>query len=640
MERQLQNIRMYDDRAYDSLRPDRMSETASTASGSGYTDSDSLSPEIGTHDPISINFLRSAVDTANARITQERPRVMIITEGGSWTDRNRARHMQKAVDGLLDTYGAYITGEQIQRDSMVCRFGVMRTGITMESTTKKVDGKEVKTSAPKIYIDWTAPWKWLVDEVACQTAKPRQLYMHDWFPLEYIKEAYGSSKDELRQHNLFKALDNAAEYRGLSVDSVSALMVEVWEAWSVDGPNGKGRHVICVQDDYLVDEEWEPMKTNDPEQLPFPAEFLRWSNPMAGFSGISACDEVRSLQENINRVSQANQRADHCGSFVHVIKEKSIKEEDLPREQITNRERVVWPTGVQIVKPDVVSDSQRAWPMQQGEILYNIMGVSSYEANPGQPDTQLSGTALRNIERNATVRFSRKEARYGRLYMRVAKRLIFLVRQVAETDPEAAFVLVREGNSFNRINWAEVDMPDENFKIQMFNTSQLPRDPAGKLQYIQEMIATGFIDPAFAATLFDMPDVESYQNIRLASIRYIGWVMDKMLYDGDFTEVSGMEDLGMAMDWAAATWMYGKMNGAPQPNLDMLAKWRLDAQAMQEQQMREQIMKQQAMQAAMAPPIPIQLPPGPPTGVPEGTVPPPPIEGGGPAERSLGLPVQ
>lgn len=628
-QRQLQAIRLYDNRAYDGLRPDRLSENYSedgaSGVGSGYADADYLSPLTGTKDPLVLNALRSAIDTANARITQERPRVMVITEGGSWKDRNKARHMQKAVDGLLDTYGAYTIGERVQRDSMVCRFGVMRMGIGPDQ-----EGK------PDIFIDWTAPWKWLVDEAAAQTAPPRQLYHHDWFPLEYVKETYAKTDDEERQVNLFKALDNAATYRGLEVDSVSALMVEVWEGWSIDGPGKKGRHSVVAGNEYLVDEEWEPEYSDDPEQLPFPVEILRWANPMAGFSGISACDEVRSIQEDIDRVGQANQRADHAGSFVHVVKEKSVKEEDLPEEQITNRERVVWPRGVNIIKPDPVGDAQRSWPMRMVELVYNIMGVSSYEANPGEPDTSLSGVALRNIERNATVRFSRKEAAYGRLYLRIAKRLIRLVRKVAEKNPGAAQILVREAGQFNKIQWADVDLPDESFKIQMFPTSQLPRDPAGKLQYVQEMISTGFIDPAYAATLFEIPDVEAYQNIRLAGIRYIGFVMDKMLYDGESTPVSGMEDLGTAIDWCAATWMYGSMHGAPQAHLDMLAEWRLNAQTMMDQQMVDQAQKAQAMQAMLAPPA-VSPPGAPPMGVPPDTdIPPTPPAGMGPAERSLG----
>jgi hypothetical protein len=73
------------------------------------------------------------------------------------------------------------------------------------------------------------------------------------------------------------------------------------------------------------------------------------------------------------------------------------------------------------------------------------------------------------------------------------------------------------------------DMLKDPFVIQCFNMSSLPRDPAGRMQKVTEMIQAGMITLKEGRRLLDYPDLEQVEKLANASEERIFQVLDQII---------------------------------------------------------------------------------------------------------------
>ena len=165
--------------------------------------------------------------------------------------------------------------------------------------------------------------------------------------------------------------------------------IEVLEAWHLPSGEGAtdGRHVICISNATLVDEQWDKGS--------FPFVFVRWTDPMLGFWGEGVACDIQGMQVEINKLLMKIQRAFHLMSVPRIYVENGSK----IRKSFFNNEigTIIPYTGqppVQMTPPSLNREI-----FDHLERLYNrsfeIAGISQMAATSMKPAGLNSGAALR-----------------------------------------------------------------------------------------------------------------------------------------------------------------------------------------------------------------------------------------------------
>jgi hypothetical protein len=160
----------------------------------------------------------------------------------------------------------------------------------------------------------------------------------------------------------------------------------------------------------------------------------------------------------------------------------------------------------------------------------------------------------------------------------------------------------------NKDGLKEITIPDikvlkeEPYVIQSFASSSLPKDPAGRLQTITEMMQAGIISPQEGRRLLDYPDIGQVEKLANAAEERILKVLDDIVEDGKYTPPDPFMDLEKANELAVQYYNLYSASKLEPERCEMLRQFFLQVQAI----------KQQAMQA-----MPPQMPGGQPQAVPE-----------------------
>jgi hypothetical protein len=140
------------------------------------------------------------------------------------------------------------------------------------------------------------------------------------------------------------------------------------------------------------------------------------------------------------------------------------------------------------------------------------------------------------------------------------------------------------------INFKDNDIEDSDFILKMFPVSNLPSDPEGRLQTIQEYMQAGLINPRLGRRLMDFPDLEAMEDLQNAKEDYLHKILEKIIEEGEMTAPEPEDDLALAQELFLDYYAYAKVSGVEEERLELL------------RQFNDQT--KQLMQAAMAPPPP------------------------------------
>ncbi len=571
----LDRLRLYSGRRYDGLKPGDMR-------AKDYVDDSENVPQDYRPLPLHMNVTRSVVDTAHANICTNRPRMQVLTEGGSWHEQQKARGMQRFLDGIMDACDAYTHNAKAAMDGKI--FGCGWTKVFVEN-------KELK-------VEWVWKPEVFVDEQACLTSEPRQIYQRKYMASEAV-----SGKWELSTEVAALVESNVVPQDVRSNASIITSLVEVVEGWHLpSGPKSKdGRHVVCVGNYTIVDEEYkEPV---------FPLVKWEWGDDPVPFFKPGLVEEIEAMQKDIDETIQKVQR--HMlmiGPWFEVDPGA-----DVPEGWMSNEEFRVLPPGVNVKVPQVIPPIFVDWPFMIEQKMYDLPGISTMDARGGQPPGDLSGKALRHLSALSTKRGGMKERNgWENPTLREAKLVLRFLRRFGNK----LTVHYSDRDKLEKIKWSEVKLPEESYRLAIFPTNMLPKEPAGKIAFVQELVGMGWLDPALGSQLLDMPDLDSAQSIKVAAIKHVQWILDELVYQGNYHEPDPIMDLDTGLVWARGTYLYCQQHGAPQEILTELGQWigQCKAALMQRaiDEAVDQAKVQQAIQAATAPPPPPEgmMPPG------------------------------
>lgn len=468
------------------------------------------------------NLIQSAIDTLVSKIGQSRPSPVFLTDGSNYKERSRAKKLNHFTHGEFYQTKAYAKGTTALRDALIEGTGCL---------------KVYQTADDKVGIDRVLFTELFIDPNEAIYGEPRQLYQVKLVDRQVLKEAFGDKFLDLAEK---ATIDNSGE----SAKTVSDMILVV-EAWHL--PSGKGakdgKHVIACSSGVLFEEDYTKDK--------FPFVFIHFSPRMLGFWAQGAAEQAMGTQLEINSLLFQISRSIKLVGVPRVFVEMGSK----VNKAAFNNEvgTIIEYQGTKPIYEVAQCVPQELYAQLQRTIDYGFqqLGVSMLQATSQKPAGLDSGEAIRTYDDISNDRFQTLAKRYDEMYIDLAYQVIDTAHDIAERT--GSYQTVYPGKSgVSMIDLPDIDMEEDPFIIQCFNMSSLPRDPAGRMAKVTEMIQSGMISIKEGRRLLDYPDLEQVERLANAAEERVYQYLDEIIEEGTYRGPDQFMDLQFAAETAVA----------------------------------------------------------------------------------------
>lgn len=538
---------------------------------------------------VTYNVVKSCIDSATAKIGKTKTRPIYLSENGSFNEQLKAKRLTQFIQGMFQQIGTgqdedkimYGLGKQAFRHC-----GIFGTGVVHFYTTPEGKVKAETNLCEEI----------IVDETEGMYRKPRQLHRHRYVAREVLLDMYPKFEKEIR------ALPAVNENRDV-FETVSD-MVEVLESWHLpSGPNASdGKHAVCIGNATLKHEEYK-------EDF-FPFLFMRWLPRILGFYGMGLAEELLGIQLEINKLLRNIQISQNLMSVPQIWLEYQSR---TIKKKINNE---IGGIKYYLGKPPIFSVP----PAMSGEVYqhlerlyqraYEITGISMLSATSQKPAGLNAAVALREYKDTETERFAIQQEMYENFYVESAEMIRKLCKKLKAEghDPVVQF---KDGSSQKTIKFSDVDIPDSKIVVAARPSNLLPKEPAGRIQFVQELIQAGMYSKEEALDLLEFPDTTKINNIKLGARHVVIYTIEKIVEEAKYIAPEPYFNLDFAIEYAQAYYSRGKIDGMPEERQELLRDFIADCDRLikkrneaAQNQMLQQQQQAQMMQTGQAAPAP------------------------------------
>jgi hypothetical protein len=600
----------------------------------------------GRNNRLTVNVIKSCADTIVARIGKTLPKPTFLTSGGRWSEQKKAKLLDKLTQGIFYQTGFRKTAPRVLRDAVVFGKGFVHI---FEDARKRV------------CIERVFPGEIIVDEMEAIEGKPRQMHRVKVVARELLLGMFPEEKGNAERERVRNAIANAATATGSQWMNRfdAADLVNVIESWHLPSTvppeidagdladareksekdfgeaerklfmkGHDGRHALSVagaeQDSAavtLVIDAWRDET--------FPFVDMDWcGGPLRGWWPTGLPIELCGFQFDINKISRKiKESVDWLvpKAFVEAGSKVTLSHLDdvsggiirytgtMPQIQTLGR-----------LAPELLQEIERNVRM-----AYEQSGVNQLASAGKKPPGLQSGASLREYDEFQSERFATVQSEYQDFTIAVAAQCISLVRRITARDGSYAVSVPTRRKAMQTVDFADIELDDNDFIMQCFPSNSLPRTPAGRLAMVQDLINMGYLDKEDSLRLLDFPDVEAVNQLAEAAAEFTSWQLERIL-DGHDELPEPFQNLEYSLKRAIEQYLFAKtMDDIGERELQGLRNYMLACKEMMKAA-RDAEMQAQAM-ASMgggAPPAPGTTPPGaPPAGGPPGA-PPPMLSGG------------
>lgn len=520
-----------------------------------------------------MNVVQSCVDTLTSRISQAKPRPLFLTDNGQYKERKLAKQLNGFIAGELYQTKAYELAETILRDAAILGTGCIKV---LERDNKVALERVLNT---ELYVDHNDAFY----------GQPRSMY--------HLKLVDRSVLEQIMPEQRSKIAAAEQAYPDNSGDSQKTMSDQVMlvEAWHL--PSSKdatdGRHVIACTSGVVLDEDYKDES--------FPFVFLNYSPRLVGFWAQGLSEQLMGTQVEINKLLVTISQSISLVGVPRVFVEDGSK---VVKAHLNNNVgSIVTYRGTKpeyevapCVPAELYSQLQRLI-----DYAYQQSGISALAATSQKPAGLNSGEAIRNYDDLQSDRFAVLNKRFDTLFVDLAYKIIYKAKEISKREGKYQTVYP------NKDGTKEIDLPagcdllENPFVIQCFEASSLPKEPAGRLQSITEMMQAGVIDAAEGRRLLGYPDLEQSDKLQSAAKERIFQQLDAIIDDSKFTPPDPYTDLAQAKTIVVQYYNLYAAAKLEESKLQMLRDW------------QQQVLDLEM--AAMPPPMPMA--PGAPQAVPQ-----------------------
>jgi len=463
------------------------------------------------------NIILSCVDTLHSRITQSRPKPVFLTDGADYKERNLAKQLNTFINGELYQTGAYELGEEILRDAMIFGTGIIK--VHEDDDNRVALERKILTEL-------------LFDENDAMYNKPRQMFEFCLIERSVLIDLFPEKKAEL----LVAMQAYPTHDGGDPTISDQVMVVEGYHLKS--GKKAKdGIRMIACSECELLKEPWNK-KT-------FPYVFMHYSKRPLGAWGQGIPEQLMGTQTNINKLMITIDESINIIGVPKVFVEEGSK---VVNSHLDSRiGTIVKFRGTKPIyeTPPCVAPELYERLDKLIEYGYRQCGVSALSASAQKPAGLDSGEAIRSYDNLQSDRFAAFSKRYEQFYTDLAYQIIDLAKEICKREGSYQTVYPTK-NGTKKIDLPSIDLIKDDFVIQCFTISSLPKDPSGRLQKVTEMIQSGMVSIAEGRRLLDFPDLDSDQKLANAAEERVLQQLDLIVEEGKYVPPDTFTDLTIA----------------------------------------------------------------------------------------------
>jgi len=234
-------------------------------------------------------------------------------------------------------------------------------------------------------------------------------------------------------------------------------------------------------------------------------------------------------------------------------------------------------TPPQFINPSAVSPELFKHLADMIQLAYNEVGVSTLSATSQKPAGLNSGKALREYNDLETERFASLAKGWEQLHMDIAE---LILEECEDMERQGIKMEFLAGNTKGCEPISFKDVKLDKYIIQVYPTSMLPKTPAGRLEYVQEMLGAGLVTPEEGLSLLEFPDVDKVTRFKNSKFNDILATIDYMLDKDEYLPPEPFQDLVNGITYMQSAYLYYKGEGCPQEKLDLLLRWIQDAMSL------------------------------------------------------------
>lgn len=468
------------------------------------------------------NLIQSAIDTLIAKLVQSRPQPMFLTDNGDYKERNLAKKLNNFIMGEFYQTKTYEKAEYVLRDALVEGTGCFKVYATPDD---------------KVGLDRILLTELLIDPNESYNSDPRQLYQLKLVDRAVLMDMFPKFAKEIK---LAEAAypDNSADSAKTVADLV--MVVEGWHLKS--GKEAKdGRHTIACSNGIIHDDqEW------DKDDFPF--VFMHYSKRMLGFWSQGLAEQLMGTQLDLNSLLYTISKSIKLVGVPRIFVEEGSK---VSKAKFTNDIGAVIPYRGTKPSYEVAPCSPQELYLERDKLIqygYQQCGVSALQATSQKPAGLDSGEAIRTYDNIASDRFAALAKRHTNMFNDLAYKMIDTAIDIAEATGKKYQTIFPDKTGIKQIDLPKIDLLKDPFVIQCFDISSLPKDPAGRMQKIVEMIQAGMITVREGRRLLNYPDLEQTEKLANAAEERILQILDEIVESGDYNPPDPFMDLQLAND--------------------------------------------------------------------------------------------
>jgi len=346
--------------------------------------------------------------------------------------------------------------------------------------------------------------------------------------------------------------------------------IQVAEAWCRNSYKDKGRHVICLQNVDLLDEEYDKDY--------FPVVKVEYNKPIIGYLGQSVVDELSPIQGEIDRILTTMQSIMKQVSVPRVFVDTRS---NINTNHMTNRVGVIVTYDGQGGNAPIIHNGAAMPPELPAQLEFLIaqgyarVGLSTQDTQGMKPSGLTSGEALKTLNDQKSERWQTLQKQYEQTHVNLAQTIL---REIAGLDLK--LVSFDDKIGMTQISTKKIPKDAESFVIQMFPVSALPSDPVGRIDTLSKYVALGVLTPDALPDLLNIPDLNSRMTLLNAPRKYIEMSIEQMMDKKVYTAPEPYNDLAYGLSYAIKMYAFEQTNDNDQQRLTLLRRYINDVRSL------------------------------------------------------------
>lgn len=511
-----------------------------------------------------MNVVQSCVNTLVSKISKNKVRPTFLTDGGDWGMQQQAKKLDKYVYGQFYKAKVYQESKKALRDALIFGDGFVKH---WHDSDGQIHMKRV--FKPCVIIDQAE---------TLYGQEPRTVHEIRVVDKDVLKSKYPGFEKEIEESNLSDLPYFVDNYEGTNRLCTVIESYKVAMKVTKDGTEvvKKGKHFIGISTATFL---WEDF---DQEAIPY--KRIQYVPNAIGYFSKGVAELLTGHQIEINRTLKRISRAMNLMSspnilidFMSEVVDTHFNNDVGTVIKYKNQPPVYnYPQGI---SPVVIE-----WFLTVYQKSFEEVGLSQLTAQSQKPAGLDSGKALREYNDIETERFAELAQNWEQLHLDLADAIILHSKEIADQGGNTV-VLSPDKFGALKIDFKKIKLKNSEYIMQVYPASMLPKTPAGRLAYVQEMLGAQLLTPEEGLQLLEFPDTQELLDNKNAYIDDIRYTAQQIIEDSIYNPPEPYQRLEYGIAYFNSLYLKMKTRNLPQEKLDLLQKWINDALSLQESMM-------------------------------------------------------